>query len=154
LALVPPGAVVWRGLAVVSGAGVRVCTQLCAAAWQPVCACRGGTHPIYPPVLAAASAPRRPPAPSAQAKLGRKNRMGDQLTGSGHKASKPTEDEPAKLMALLPWVLPAVCVSILVLVAIGAKMCQKGNYKHTEALREGGVKPSFKYGGPIGAGPM
>ncbi len=36
----------------------------------------------------------------------------------------------------------------------GAKMCQKGNYKHTEKLREGGVKPTFKYGGPIGAGPM
>ena len=34
-------------------------------------------------------------------------------------------DEPAKLMSLLPWILPAVCVSILVLVGIGAKMCQK-----------------------------
>mmetsp|Transcript_6850 Transcript_6850/g.17048 ORF Transcript_6850/g.17048 Transcript_6850/m.17048 type:complete len:161 (+) Transcript_6850:84-566(+) len=86
-------------------------------------------------------------------KLKRKNR-GDEVTASGHKPSEPGVSEPEKLMALLPWILPAVCVSILVIVAIGAKMCQKGNYKHTEKLREGGVKPSFKYGGPIGAGPM
>ena len=31
---------------------------------------------------------------------------------------------------------------------------QAGNYKHTSALKEGGVQLTFKYGGPIGAGPM
>mmetsp|Transcript_58501 Transcript_58501/g.122229 ORF Transcript_58501/g.122229 Transcript_58501/m.122229 type:complete len:178 (-) Transcript_58501:75-608(-) len=87
-------------------------------------------------------------------KLSSKNSLADQLTGSGHKASVAPEDEAAKFMDMLPWVLPIVCISILVLVGIGAKMCQAGNYKHTAALTESGVQPSFKYGGPIGAGPM
>ena len=81
---------------------------------------------------------------------GKKNKLADELTSSGHKASPPPEDEAVKFMALLPWILPVVCLSILVIVGVGARMCQAGNYKHTEALREGGVQPSFKYGGPIG----
>ena len=81
---------------------------------------------------------------------GKKNKLADELTSSGHKASPPPEDEAVKFMALLPWILPVVCLTILVTVGIGARMCQAGNYKHTEALREGGVQPSFKYGGPIG----
>jgi len=81
---------------------------------------------------------------------GKKNRLADELTSSGHKATAPPEDEAIKFMAWLPWILPGVCLTILVVVGCGARMCQAGNYKHTEALREGGVQPSFKYGGPIG----
>lgn len=81
---------------------------------------------------------------------GKKNKLADELTSSGHVAGPPPEDEAVKFMALLPWILPVVCLTILVVVGVGAKMCQAGNYKHTETLREGGVQPSFKYGGPIG----
>mmetsp|Transcript_35369 Transcript_35369/g.83238 ORF Transcript_35369/g.83238 Transcript_35369/m.83238 type:complete len:170 (-) Transcript_35369:282-791(-) len=90
----------------------------------------------------------------SQAKLSNKNKKGDELTASGHKPSVAPEDEAEHFMDMLPWILPVVCLTILVLVAIGAKMCQAGNYKHTAALKEGGVQPTFKYGGPIGAGPM
>ncbi|EKX41264.1 hypothetical protein GUITHDRAFT_153901 [Guillardia theta CCMP2712] len=80
-----------------------------------------------------------------------KNR-GDELTASGHKPTAQPEDEAVYFMNMLPWILPVVCLTILVLVGIGAKMCQAGNYKHTAALREGGVQPTFKYGGPIAVG--
>eukprot|EP00287_Rhodomonas_sp_CCMP768_P003879 CAMPEP_0196717584 /NCGR_PEP_ID=MMETSP1091-20130531/944_1 /TAXON_ID=302021 /ORGANISM="Rhodomonas sp., Strain CCMP768" /LENGTH=168 /DNA_ID=CAMNT_0042057979 /DNA_START=92 /DNA_END=598 /DNA_ORIENTATION=+ len=90
----------------------------------------------------------------SQAKLNAKNKRGDELTASGHKPSLAPEDEAEHFMNMLPWILPVVCLTILVLVGIGAKMCQAGNYKHTAALTEGGVQPTFKYGGPIGAGPM
>eukprot|EP00286_Rhodomonas_abbreviata_P029781 CAMPEP_0181315056 /NCGR_PEP_ID=MMETSP1101-20121128/15160_1 /TAXON_ID=46948 /ORGANISM="Rhodomonas abbreviata, Strain Caron Lab Isolate" /LENGTH=158 /DNA_ID=CAMNT_0023422215 /DNA_START=153 /DNA_END=629 /DNA_ORIENTATION=+ len=82
------------------------------------------------------------------------DKHGDEVTASGHKPSVAPEDEAEHFMNMLPWILPVVCLSILVLVGIGAKMCQAGNYKHTAALKEGGVQPTFKYGGPIGAGPM
>jgi hypothetical protein len=41
------------------------------------------------------------------------------LQGSGHKASLAPEDEAAKFMTMLPWVLPIVCITILVLVGVG-----------------------------------
>jgi hypothetical protein len=41
-------------------------------------------------------------------------------------------------------------LTILVVVGVGARMCQAGNYKHTESLREAGVQPTLRYGGPIG----
>jgi hypothetical protein len=38
-------------------------------------------------------------------------------------AGPPPEDEAVKFMALLPWILPIVCLTILVVVGVGAKMC-------------------------------
>mmetsp|Transcript_65226 Transcript_65226/g.155579 ORF Transcript_65226/g.155579 Transcript_65226/m.155579 type:complete len:165 (+) Transcript_65226:66-560(+) len=90
---------------------------------------------------------------ASHSKLSKKDK-GDTLTASGHQVTVAPEDEAQHFMSMLPWILPIVCLSILVIVAVSAKMCQAGNYKHTQTLKEGGVQPSFKYGGPIGAGPM
>ena len=87
---------------------------------------------------------------SAKSLHKKKDLLADELTSSGHIAQPPPQDEAVKFMAWLPWILPIVCLTILVVVGVGAKMCQKGNYKHTESLREGGVQPTLKYGGPIG----